>query len=395
MKVLMIHNQYQQLGGEEVTFESERDLLRTNGHDVETIVFDNANIRSTWDKTRLAWTLFYNRQSAARVEAMIDSFRPDIIHVYNLFYLATPAVLTAAARRKVPVVMTIQNYRLICTGGFLMRNAAVCEKCVHATFPLSGVVHKCNQGSTVKSAQVTLVTGVHKVLGTWQRQVARYIAVTDFARTKLLDSSLRLSPEQIVVKPSSIPDKGESAQLDREPVLLYVGRLSAEKGINTLLKAFESLPFQLEIIGDGPMRPDAEAAAAKYSNIKYLGYQKKDFLIARLKQVSAMIVSSVWYECLPSTILEAFSTGTPVVISNIGNLNEIVTDGYNGLFFEPGNANDLGNVIQKLMTDRPGFAHLYTHARKTYEERYAPRINYMNLTRIYQEVIDQNKARGN
>ncbi len=105
----MIHNQYQQLGGEEVTFESERDLLRTNGHDVETIVFDNANIRSTWDKTRLAWTLFYNRQSAARVEAMIDSFRPDIIHVYNLFYLATPAVLTAAARRKVPVVMTIQT----------------------------------------------------------------------------------------------------------------------------------------------------------------------------------------------------------------------------------------------------------------------------------------------
>jgi glycosyltransferase involved in cell wall biosynthesis len=175
---------------------------------------------------------------------------------------------------------------------------------------------------------------------------------------------------------------------------LFVGRLSEEKGISTLLAAFEGSTYSLEIIGDGPLRYAVELAVSKNENIVYSGYRDKTFIISKLKKCRALIVSSIWYECLPVTILEAFSTGTPVIISNIGNLNEIVTNKYNGLHFKINDPKDLAGVVNEFSANWDIYLPLYQNARTTYEVKYSPAINYENLMSIYSNAIEDFSVNG-
>jgi glycosyltransferase involved in cell wall biosynthesis len=315
-----------------------------------------------------------------------------VIHIHNLFYLASPAILYEAQKHQIPVVLTIHNFRLICSGALLLRDGKVCELCTQKKFPLAGIQHKCFQNSTVKTAQLTLVTGLHKILGTWQDKVDAYITLSKFIKNKLVHSSLQLPPEKIFIKPNFAPDRNWHTGGERQSFFLFVGRLSQEKGIQVLLEATQYHHFHLEIIGTGDLKDLVQEYAQNNAHITYHGFQGQDFIMDKMKQCKALLFPSVWYEGMPLTLLEAFSTGTPVIISDIDNLNEMVSNHYDGLHFKTGDSKDLAEKIRYFEQNATPI--FYENARKTYENHYSSEKNYQNLMNIYQKVINQKKPSG-
>ena len=392
MRILFIHNKYKLSGGEDQVLENEKNILESNDHKVKTVFFDNTEIESISDKLKLSYQLLYNKRSEKIVREAILEFMPDIVHIHNLFYLASPSVLYAAHESKIPVVLTLHNYRLICSGALLMRDSKPCELCVGKIFPVAGVRYGCHRGSRLQTAQLTLAVGAHKLLNTWAGKVSRYIALTEFAKEKFIHSSLNLRPEQIVAKPNSVDDVGLSDVSEREDYFLFAGRLSHEKGIEVALKAFENKSAKLEIMGEGPLKDVVEKAAKRNTNIKYLGYGDKSSVIAKLKKCRALIVPSVCYENLPTAVLEAFSSGTPVVISDIGNLNEIVAHEYNGIHFKTNDPADLYEKVRVFPDKDSRYEQLCVNSRQTYLEKYTKQINYKNLIAIYESAIKQLNA---
>lgn len=387
MRILFIHNRYLQAGGEDTAVELESDLLKQHDHAVDVLYFGNNRFTSLFSKITGGMQSLYNRNSYRIVTEKINDFKPDLIHTHNLFFEASPSVLYAAAAKKIPVVATLHNYRLICANGLLLRNKMPCELCTQKTFPLQGIRHRCYRSSFTESALVTAITGLHKAKGTWVTKVSKYIALTPFAKEKIITSSLNMPEEQICIKPNFTTDFGEGASA-RESFFLFAGRITEEKGIKVLLNAFADLPQEkLIIAGDGPDSQSLEQQFKQYPNITFAGRKKKAELIALMKKSKALIFPSVWYEGLPFTIIEAFSTGTPVLASGIGAMKSLITDGYNGFHFTPGSSNDITRCIERFNTAN-NIAQFYANARTTYLSLYHPGAHYKAIMKIYQEVID-------
>ncbi|HYJ37499.1 MAG TPA: glycosyltransferase [Chitinophagaceae bacterium] len=391
MRILFIHNQYQQAGGEDVAVAMEAGLLKVNGHEVRTIIFQNINPTSGFDKLIKAGQAIYNPSAYRQVKKEIDDFGPDLIHVHNLFYVASPAVLFAASRLKIPVILTLHNYRLVCANALLLRDGRTCELCVNKTVPLSGIRYRCYHHSMAESAVVTAMSSIHKIIGTWKQKISLFILLTEFAKSKFAASSLKVSPNRLVVKPNFIPDPGVSSEVEREEFFLFVGRLSPEKGIENLLQAFAALPRQrLVIIGEGPEGPSAKARYLGATNITFMGKMEKEIVLSHMKRCRALVFPSTWYEGLPFVIIEAFATGTPVIASRLGAMAELINDGYNGYHFEAGNSIDLQKKIELLLqTETEKRKRLYENARTTYLDKFHPRILYQTILSIYENVINE------
>ena len=385
MRILFVHNYYQQRGGEDGVFEQEVRMLREHGFMVETVEFTNDGFdESIFGNLLGAIRSLYNNQSIARIEQAIDKFRPNVVHIHNLFYTASPSVIKAAKNRGIPVVMTLHNYRLVCNSGMLSREEQVpCERCLAKTVPLDGIRFGCFRNSRPQSAQLTAITSLHKLTGIW-RSVDKFIVLTDFARKKILQSSLHLKPEQVVVKPNYIEDLGFSDQTFRQNVFVYIGRLHYEKGIQSLIEASYLHHLPLEIIGDGPLRPLVEKAARELPHVIYNGFLPRNEGLERMKQCRAIIVPSIWYEGLPTTILEAFTTGTPVLCSDQGNLNTIVQAGITGLLFKTGDPISIASTMMSLSDEEcVRYAH---EGRKEYQQLYSRDVVLQKQTDIYSQV---------
>ncbi|GAB3783995.1 glycosyltransferase [Spirosoma horti] len=390
MRILLIHNTYKLAGGEDAIVKQEQELLHQKGHTVELLLFNNDTIgESILSRFQLIYQTFHNSTSVLRVKEVINTFQPDVVHVHNLFYVASPAILTAIRELKVPVVMTLHNYRLLCAGTYLMREGAIpCEECVNKIIPLSGIRHSCHRNSRLQSAQLTMTTSWHKLAGTWQH-VDRYIALTEFARSRFLNSSLQLRSDQVVVKPNAISDMGYADSKSRGENFLFVGRLTTEKGIEVLLESLKHYPYKITLIGEGPLRKKVEEAAATMPTIQYLGPCSRDVIAEELKRCKALVVPSLWYEGLPTTILEAYSTGTPVLCSDQLNLNEIVKDRQTGFLFPVGNGKALAELISKIDQQQLLMDGLHQCARAFYERYYTPQQSYERLLSIYEEVVER------
>ncbi|GAB3893328.1 glycosyltransferase family 4 protein [Spirosoma agri] len=388
MRVLLIHNYYQQGGGEDTVFEQEINLLRDNGVTVETLIFDNDSFDGTLVGNALsAVRSLYNTQSARRLDRVIRQFRPDIVHIHNLFYTASAAVIWMAKKRHLPVVMTLHNYRLVCVNGLLMRGGITpCETCLTQLVPLAGIRNACFRGSMAQSAHLSAITLLHKVTGIW-KSVDRFMVVTDFARQKILSSSLRLRSEQVCVKPNFVADAGYTNPEERADFFLYVGRLTAEKGISVLLQAAEKEGFRLDIIGDGPLMDDVLRATERTATIRYRGKQPREVVLTALKKCRALIVPSLWYEGLPTVILEAFASATPVICSDQQNLNQIVKNGQTGLLFKTGDSADLIRVLQTFTLHSDHLHHLAQQAYDEFLTRYTKTVSFKATLALYEELV--------
>ncbi len=387
MKILLVHNRYLQYGGEDTTFEAETKLLVSKGHEVETLIFENKTLRNFRDKMRVACSSIYNAAARQRLQEAIQNFCPDIIHVHNFWKEASPAIFYEAQAQNVPIVLTLQNFRLICANALLLRNGEICELCTHAVFPMAGIKYKCF-GSRLVSAQTTLFSSVHKVLGTWKNKVDAYLCLSEFAQKKFLESSLQLSENQVFVKPNFVEDRGEADIKARKSFFLFVGRLSEEKGIRTLLEASQITSFDLEIIGSGDLEALVEMYARQNPRIIYHGFRDKNFIIEKMKQAKALLFPSVWYEGMPLVILEAFSTGLPILISDIDNLNSLVSNGYNGWHFSKSDSKSLAAQIEAVK-NLDNYTDFCKNARATFEKNYTAEVIYTKMMEIYEAVIQR------
>ena len=371
--------------------EMENSLLQSKGHDTRILYFDNSSIRSVFSKIKTGIQSFYNTNSSQILKRQVNAFQPDIIHIHNLFFKASPSILYQAFQLKVPVIVTVQNYRLICSNALLLRNDEVCELCIHHKFPISGIKYKCYRSSAVESALVTGITGVHKVLNTWDNKINTVIVPSHFMKNKLSDSSLNVAAGKIVVKQNFIHDKAAMPE-ERNNFFLFIGRLSIEKGINTLIDCFKkNTDLKLIIAGEGPEKERIEALCKVTPSISYIGHQPKDAILSLMRRCQALVFPSIWYEGLPLTIIEAFSTGTPVIASRLGAMSEMIVDDYNGLHFTAKNVDELENCLRRINSSEEMRQKLGRQARLTYEEKFHPEVHYKSIMSIYKNAIESNR----
>lgn len=394
MNVLRVHNRYLGRGGEDVSFESDVQLLRDHGVDVRTLVVSNDAIpdeRSAITSAKLAIGTIWSLSGLRAVEREILDFRPDVAHFDNTFPLISPSAYTACRRHGVPVVQTLHNYRPLCPNVLFYNDGRVCEECMGHLFQYPAVIHGCYRGSRAQTAVVTAMNAVHRLRGTWQRDVDRYIVMTRFERDKFIAGGF--PADKIVVKPHFVYAEPVDPGQPRSG-LLYVGRLTREKGIPMLLDAWASgAAMPITIAGDGPLAEEVRAAAERFPELRYLGQQPYAEVLARMRRASLLIVTSEWYETFGRVVIESFAGGTPVLAAKIGAIGELVTPGITGLHFEPGNAEDLAAKIRWAAEHPDEMRRMGENARREYDEKYTPERNYTMLMDIYERVIAESAGR--
>lgn len=382
-KVLLVHNTYQQAGGEDQVFAAEGSLLEEKGHEVRRYQLHNDAVGEK-GKLGLAMAAFWNRQSHRELQDLLSEFQPDIVHVHNTLPLVSPAVYYAAQKAGAAVVQTLHNFRLFCPKALLFRNGQPCEDCLGKPLAWRGVVHACYRDSRAATAVSAASTGFHRALGTYGRKIDRYIALTEFGAEKARQGGL--PPEKVCVKPNFLsedPGVGEG----KGGYALFVGRLSSEKGIYVLLKAFAQNPgIPLKIAGSGPEENAVRKAADASDYITYLGKQPREAVLDLMRDAAFLIFPSVWYETFGLVAAEAFACGTPVIASNLGAPGEIVTHQQTGLHFRPGDATDLARQIHWLCQHAKDLARMRHNARREYEEKYTAERNYELLMDVYREA---------
>ncbi len=389
VKILAVHNRYQEPGGEDVAFEQEQDLLKRHGHDVISYCRSNdeVNVSSRINQLVLVKQMIWAEDSRQEIATLLRRERPDVVHVHNTFMMVSPSVYAACREAEVPVVQTLHNYRLSCPAGAFFRNGKPCEECADRGLSRS-VWHGCYRGSRRETAVVALMLTVHRALGIWTRMVDCYVALSKFARQKFVERGL--PSEKIVVKPNFVPNDPGQKEGPGE-YALFVGRLSEEKGAATLLSAWERLHHRipLVVVGDGPLGPLVRAEAARHgaSEIVFRGRVNRDESLAAMKRARFLIVPSDCYENFPLSIAEAFSCGTPVICSRHGALEEIVDDGRTGLHFAPGDPQDLAAKVEWAWARPNAAVSMGYEARKDYESKYTPERNYQSLMAIYERVM--------
>lgn len=379
MKILIAHNSYQLQGGEDAVVDAEIALLREHGHEVRVHRRHNDELHEM-SRAAAALTTIWSRQSASTIKEICQDFHPDVIHVHNSFPLISPSLYWIAARGNVPVIQTLHNFRLLCPQAIFLRNEKICEDCM-GKFPWRAVTRKCYRGSALQSAVITGMLGVHRILGTYQRKITRYIALNTFCRDKLVEGGL---PEELFrIKPNFI-DSAALPDWRARHGGLFVGRLSSEKGLDVLATAVNDAGLKdIDAIGSGPL---AALAAGTFGE-RYLGFLPLEDIIARMRSALFLIVPSICYESFPRTIVEAFACGLPVIASRLGALPDLVRDGVTGLLFDPGNAADLAAKITWAQSNPEKMLAMGRTARAEYEEKYTPQRNYQTLIDIYDEAI--------
>ncbi len=378
MKLLVVHNRYQHRGGEDRVVDDEIALLRGRGHQVETLIEDNHGLDqvSAW---RQASDLIWSREAAAQVKRLCQDFCPDVMHCHNTHARLSPSVIWAARGCGVAVVQTIHNYRLLCVNAVLLRDGRPCEDCV-GHLPWRGVRHACYRGSVGPSAALAASITVHRALGSHNNQVTRFIALSEYARRTLIRGGL--PAQRITVKPNFVDDPWRGALPGDDPPrqgLLYVGRLSHEKGLAWLMQASAQARQRVTVVGSGPM----EQACRAHPWFDCVGEQPPDQVYRAMRQARALVMPSLSYEAMPRVLPEAFACGLPVIASRLGALAELV---------EPGAVDALAQAMQDA-PDHPAWIDMSRQARATYQAKYTSSAAHDALMAIYQQAMVESAPR--
>ncbi len=425
--VLVVHNRYRIRGGEDSVFEAECRLLEEAG--IRVIRYERSNDDipdggGPFAKLGLALCTVWNPRTYREVREILRRERPDAMHCHNTFPQISPSVYYAAAREGVPVVQTLHNYRLACLDGYLFRDGRVCERCLGRA-PLPGVCRRCYRGSLSASATLAAMLLFHRLLGTWRRKVTRYIALTDFAKEKFVQAGLPAC--KISVKPNAFVASDEGVGLratversgasapGRQQRVVYVGRLSSEKGVDVLLRAWALLqkeggadqnarPSQApggsgaaaprhgsaptcKIIGDGPERAALEGLAAELgiaSSVRFLGALPRKAALRELAASDLLVFPSLWYEQFAITPLEAMALGVPVLVSDVARSGTVIENGVTGRFFPSGDSAALASALRDLLSDPAALRRMGDAARAAFEASDCrPDRNLARLLSVY------------
>jgi glycosyltransferase involved in cell wall biosynthesis len=380
MRILQVHTHYRQPGGEDAVVATEAGLLRDAGHQVLTHRARNPEgARAAASLAAAPW----NEVQARTVARQVERLRPDVVHVHNTWFATSPAVFAALRRVGVPVVMTLHNYRLVCAAATLFRDGAPCTDCV-GTHPWHGVEHACYRDSRPQSAIAAATIGLHQRRGTWHRDVDRFLALTGFGRDQFIAGGL--PPDRILVKPNSVDDPGPRAgPPSASTTVLYLGRLTPEKGIDTLLRAWERSPERLRLVvaGSGPLEAAVRANAP--ARVDVVGALPPAQVRSLLLSARALVFPSMWFEGHPLVPVEAAAAGLPVVLSDLGAMTDLFSPGAEELLFPPGDVDALTVRLARLDDDRFVDAH-GPFTRRRFEERYTHATALESLESAYRSA---------
>lgn len=382
MRLLLVHNFYQRPGGEDVVFASEKALLANKGHEVFELTAHNDEIDRV-SRAQAALETIWSRPFQRTLEAKIAEVRPEIIHFHNTFMVISPAAYYTARSRGIPVVQTLHNYRLVCPAATFFRDGHVCEDCLGQLAPLPSIRYGCYRHDRKTTGMVAAMLTLHKVLRTWSNQVDRFVVLTEFARRKFVESGL--PSDKLVVKPNFLMDDPGTGKRSGG-YALFVGRLSEEKGVGTLLESWRSVPdVVLKVVGDGPLMPElrAKVQSEGLTNVELLGQCPRAETLALMKEAYCLIFPSEWYEGMPMTIVEAFACGIPVIASSVGAMCELVAERETGMFFSAGDADSLAETVRRAWASPEEMARLGSNARREFLARYTAEHNYDQLSGIY------------
>ncbi|MGH8453970.1 MAG: glycosyltransferase family 4 protein [Nevskiales bacterium] len=395
MRILLVHNLYRAAipSGENTVYAAERELLASTGHKVFEFTRSNDEISEMRLSTALQATLLmpWNPLSADAFQQVLRTVDPDVIHVHNTFPLITPAIFWAAKASRAAVVMTLHNYRLFCAAGIAMRDKHPCTLCLEKRSVLPALRYGCYRNSRLATLPVAAQIALHHRLGTWQRQVDGFIALTNFQRGQLIAAGL--PTDRIYVKPNfTYPPTQRVPWQQRENKVVFVGRLASEKGCDLLLRAWiewgKKAP-QLELIGDGELATELKSLVTQHGledKVHMTGTITPQEVRTRMATARLLVLPSRCLESLSMSILEAYALGVPVVASRLGTLQSIVTEGETGHLFDCGNSVDLLKVLQDIWNQPATLERMSLSAVSHYEQDYSPAGNYAKLMDIYRQA---------
>ena len=380
MRVLVVHNFYQNPGGEDSVVREELSLLQRSGVDVDLFSVSNDDITGPVRTLATAIEVVYNPWARRALGKKLAEFRPDVVHIHNFFPRLSPSILDACRGAGAPSVLTLHNYRIMCPSALLYPEEALRERSLQhpCWWTVPRRVYRNSFGGTLA---LSVMVEFHKRALTWSRKVDRFIALTNWAKQKFVVGGL--PAEKIVVKPNFAARPPSFAGPQRHGAL-FVGRLDQQKGVPTLLEAWKSIDYPLKIIGDGPL-----VTLVKQSDndrIVYLGRQPREAVQKEMQSAKLLVLPSFGYEMFPITLLEAFSNGLPVIGSAIPALEELVEPGITGLIFPSGDAAALADRVRWALANPAALDEIGRRARTAYEERYTPEMNFRRLMEIYSSL---------
>lgn len=391
MRILLIHNYYRWRGGEDIFFDGLQDLLRTKGHSIDLFAAysDALATTSTMRRAGVAIQAFYSGEVAERLRQRLQEFKPDVVHVQNVFPLLSPSVYSVIDQNHLPLVHTIQNFRFVCPSGLAFTHNELCLRCQHNN-NFHAVALRCLHGSLSQSALYASIIGVHRGLGTFSKKTGHLLPVN-----RLLADTLRQEypAAPMTVLPNFIDTRNYALRIGSGKSIVYLGRLSEEKGLRTLLRAIALVKdVTLDIIGDGPLRAEIEASTNE--QIRYHGFVKNVTRFNILRNAAALVMPSLCHDACPLAVLEAFACGVPVIASRRGGLPDLVADGENGILVEAGNAAALADAAQRLVNSPTLSAQMGAVARRRAEQEFDISVYYQRLIRIYEQVITATEKQG-
>lgn len=389
MRVLLVHNHYgsEAPSGENVVFEAERALLESRGHEVRTFVRHSDEIRgSVLGLARGALATPWNPWTAARMREVLEEFRPEVVHAHNTFPLLSPSVFHAVGTRAARV-LTLHNYRLFCPAAVPLRDGRACTDCLDERSVLPSLRHGCYRASRLATLPLAFGSWLHRRIGTWTSQVDAFVALSGFQRDRMVAAGL---PAPLVhVKPNFYP--GRPVPLpwrERRDRVVFAGRLGPEKGVDTLIRAWSlwgpDAP-ELHLAGDGPERSALErlVETTRATRIRFLGRLSPEEAVREIASSRLVVLPSRGVEGFPLVIREAFAFGTPVAVSDVGPLPDLVGDGESGVVFAGGAPESLLGAVRRAWEDPPLLERLAAGARRAFERSYGEGAAHELLMAVY------------
>ncbi len=406
MNILFLNNYHYLRGGSEKVYFDEMDLLKTQGHRAEAFArksdrdedaafesffpedIKTDRIRMNLGAFKTIKEIIYSPSNKKKLQGVLSKFNPDIAHAHNIYGRLTSSVLDVLNSNNTPVVMTLHDYKLICPSYKCLNHNGVCDACINGNY-LNAVVKRCHKNSVLASGIYAFESWFNDLFGKYRNNISYLISPSRFLKDKVVQSGW--DAEKIRYIPNCIDMDGFKPCYEPRDYLVYIGRLSMEKGIGTLIEAFLSLNTprtRLFIVGEGPEKESLEQLSMKDPRIVFTGYLAGTVLSEMTRLAKAVVIPSEWYENAPISLLEAFAYGKPVIGSCIGGIPEMIDDEENGFLFEPGNKDDLKETLDRFLSLNPGkMIEMGTAARAKVETRYDKQSHLKQLIELYEESL--------
>jgi len=401
MRIAMANNYYYIRGGAERVLFEEKKILEAHGHQVP--VFSQSHPQneiseysdyyypfkdwrniSRFQKVPMALNIMYDRRTARGFDRFLEATDSHIVHAHNIYGGLTTSILDTAQKKGIPVVMTLHDYKLICPSYAMLNRGAVCEDCKGGRF-IHSLLNTCHKESLTASGVYCIESYLNKWLHKYDT-IRYFICPSMFSLQKHADHGI--NRDRLLHIPNFVNSSIYEPQYENGRYALFVGRISREKGMFTLLAAVEHLDIQVRIVGDGPLKAEYEDMAQSMSHVIFEGYKTGDDLKRLYEDAAFLVLPSECYENAPMTVLEAYAYGKPAIGSRIGGIAEMIDHGKTGMLFEMGNVHQLAECIGNLWKDKSLRQQMGRAAREKVERKYSAEAHYEQLMKIYRNMLN-------